>query len=441
MINTIFSKPEVLISCSSLRNLSVDKLVPLSEEKPVFIDENETSLLLRNIRIDILKNAHKTSEQIYSRHPKESIDKLIVNILLSRRYKRGSRANNDPEMILDKVQKRIQNNQPIQLTISLFPCKIPNRLKSAGYSPDLAEIASISRLAEVCIAIKQIYDPGAEIIVLTDGKRFQDIMGFPKTIINQYQLALIKMPTLLGVSQYVKLIDYVDFLKQNLSPAKIKDKTNEYEVLKREYTELIGEKIDLDNPTLFLEKLLRNKGSVEIIQKIIDLFHSLIYSIYIPEIERSIDPDTLTKAIYQDMFSVTHERSDTIALRRKTIEKTWNATVNYVAEIASGRIVKPVEYVFPDSIRCDMHNIPSRLTLYSVDRSTPLTAFHGTGFIDRKNRIGTRFRISLQSEKYRPVFGKLPEINYLNQPMFYAHDSLIDQNWLKKNVIGNIHLR
>lgn len=183
------------------------------------------------------------------------------------------------------------------------------------------------------------------------------------------------------------------------------------------------------------------KGHIAVVSKIIHLFYSLLYSNYFPYISNNCNADSVTKKIYKDIFSIYTRDKRLNECRKKVIQKTWRSTIDYIAEIASGRIVKPVEYVFPDSIRCDMHNIPDRLTLYSVDRSTPLTAFHGSGFIDTKLRIGTRYRILLQSEHFVPVYGMMCGCDYSTQPIFYIHASYVKGRRLSDDLSGRICCR
>jgi len=181
----------------------------------------------------------------------------------------------------------------------------------------------------------------------------------------------------------------------------------------------VGSELPANSPREYLESLRNREDNHDIIHKIVDLYYSLLYSKYFSELIESPNSDDLSRTVYADLFNFSDADLEINELRKKIVFSTWDSTIKYVAEIASGRVAKPVEVVFPNSIRCDMHNIVERLTLYPVDRSTTLTAFHGTGYIDFNLRPNVRFRISLQNEGFSPVFGSLLGEDYENQPLFY----------------------
>ena len=71
---------------------------------------------------------------------------MVVEVLMARRYRGGTRESSGFDILYQKVSDRIKENLPIRLTISLFPCKIPNLLKSADLLPDLADLASFGKI-------------------------------------------------------------------------------------------------------------------------------------------------------------------------------------------------------------------------------------------------------------------------------------------------------
>lgn len=440
-VNSIFTSQEVLISCSSLRTIDISAFLNEKEEHGLYLNEKAMVQIIENFKCDMFENAQRVAANIANRYQNKSLAEQIREILLNRRYKRGKRKENNPRMLLQKIVKCLTEHKPVQLTISLFPCKIPNRLKAAGHLPDLAEVASIARIAEIGLSVAQLYEPGLEVIVLTDGMRFKHVLEFDLNILARYQQQLRKIVQALDVDRYVKLVEYMSFLKKHLPKEKLQEKKNAYKNLRAEYVSLVGENIDIDSPLKYLEKLEKENKNISVVAKIINLYHSLIYSNYFAEFFENPDADLLTKRIYKNIFSFDDPDLKINQLRKKVVFKTWHATINYVAEIASGRVAKPIEKVFPDSIRCDMHNIPDRLTLYSVDRSTPLTAFHGTGFVDNKYKAGTRFRVSLQKEGFHPVFGSMLDTDYNKQPLFYLHDSCVSNSQDVNDLAALIHLR
>ncbi|KHN95591.1 Pyoverdine biosynthesis [Metarhizium album ARSEF 1941] len=72
----------------------------------------------------------------------------------------------------------VRKNEPVQLTMPAFPCKSANRNdKVLGHLPDLGEELGMTRLNDIAVAIKNVYQPGALVNIASDGILFNDIIG------------------------------------------------------------------------------------------------------------------------------------------------------------------------------------------------------------------------------------------------------------------------
>jgi pyoverdine/dityrosine biosynthesis protein Dit1 len=64
----------------------------------------------------------------------------------------------------------IENEAPIRMILPAFPAKSPNRKgKVLGALPDLGEEIALQCLQGLCDNIRQIYKPGAEVFIASDG--------------------------------------------------------------------------------------------------------------------------------------------------------------------------------------------------------------------------------------------------------------------------------
>lgn len=427
-MKNIFSKNEVLISCSSLRSIDLKTSKLVTEEKAnIAIDDKSFLLLSEKLNKLIEKNSFKTAERVKKKFwngKKTDLNRMIVEVLMARRYRGGTRESSGFDILYQKVSDRTKGNLPIRLTISLFPCKIPNLLKNAGLLPDLADFASLARLKEICLAVKHIYPVGAKFIVLMDGYRFKEILNFPDEIINKYQETLQLFSRHLNLEGCVELVDYTETLDKLLPEETKFEKRKIFLKTRAEYTKMFGENIDLKDPMLGISKILNSAKDKELANKFVALYMSLIYCIYVPEIKSSKNQDNLTLRVFEDIFNFKDSSEKINILRQKIVQDTWNFTINYISEIVSGRLTKPVEYIYPDSIRCDMHNIIDRLTLYPVNRSTKLSSFHGSGYVDKNFDINVGLRIVLTTNGYLPVYGKIFNSDYSNQPFLYLDPTL-----------------
>ena len=126
-----------------------------------------------SVALEILQELEK-----YRRFPK---DERICQI--------GS-CENCRNKYLHKIDKAISERRIITFILPAFPGKSPNPEKVLGYLPDYAEILSLSFFKSLNEEIKKIYDPGAKIILCSDGRVFSDVVGIKEDHIGEYQLAM-----------------------------------------------------------------------------------------------------------------------------------------------------------------------------------------------------------------------------------------------------------
>ncbi len=100
---------------------------------------------------------------------------------------------------LAKVISAIKTAKPVTFVLPAFPGKSPNLSKVLGPLPDMAEQLALQFLEELCEQIKELYPPGAHIILCSDGRVFSDIVGMRETDVTHYQLELKKMINELGL--------------------------------------------------------------------------------------------------------------------------------------------------------------------------------------------------------------------------------------------------
>jgi pyoverdine/dityrosine biosynthesis protein Dit1 len=58
----------------------------------------------------------------------------------------------------------------IDMALPAFPFKSANKVyKALGFLPDKAEEIALSRLHNMCRRIEEIYKPGANVVIISDG--------------------------------------------------------------------------------------------------------------------------------------------------------------------------------------------------------------------------------------------------------------------------------
>ncbi|KZF20182.1 hypothetical protein L228DRAFT_232708 [Xylona heveae TC161] len=97
------------------------------------------------------------------------------------------------------VSKQVQQGKAIRMILPAFPWKSINQVdKVLGPLPDFGEELSLARLNQLCEDIREVYTPGGEVMVATDGLVFNGKM--------------LKQPfeEMLGTNSYIDIVGITD---------------------------------------------------------------------------------------------------------------------------------------------------------------------------------------------------------------------------------------
>jgi pyoverdine/dityrosine biosynthesis protein Dit1 len=97
-----------------------------------------------------------------------------------------------------RVLSAIERGQPVSFVLPAFPGKSPNPGKVLGPRPDMAERQSLAFLDALCRRIQQLYAPGARIVLCSDGRVFNDVVGIQESDITTYQQDIADLIAELG---------------------------------------------------------------------------------------------------------------------------------------------------------------------------------------------------------------------------------------------------
>ncbi|MFF2042613.1 L-tyrosine/L-tryptophan isonitrile synthase family protein [Kitasatospora sp. NPDC058170] len=140
----------------------------------------------------------KAAASAVARDP-QALERLCADILdLLLPHRRAS----DPEvdatpadfpLQLEQLADFITAGDPILFTLPGFPCKSPNLAKVLSHLPDEGERLSLTFLNGLCEEIGKFYEPGAQILICSDGHIFGDLIHVPDDHIDQYSDELTAM--------------------------------------------------------------------------------------------------------------------------------------------------------------------------------------------------------------------------------------------------------
>lgn len=126
----------------------------------------------------------------------ERVDTLIDTILASR----GSRHCGKEAVcricykkIEEKVVNAVETNTKIQFVLPAFPAKSSNRNKTLSHLPDMGERLALRQLHSLIRKIEVCYLPGAELIICSDGRVFNDVVAVSDEDVDEYRAAISDM--------------------------------------------------------------------------------------------------------------------------------------------------------------------------------------------------------------------------------------------------------
>lgn len=107
----------------------------------------------------------------------DGITELFVRMLKhSAKYDKWTEGGDD--YFKKTIKPFILRDLPIQAVLPAFPCKSSNLDKVAGWKPDKGEELSLLRLVQFTEAVKELYNPGIIIWIVSDGHVFSDCSMF-----------------------------------------------------------------------------------------------------------------------------------------------------------------------------------------------------------------------------------------------------------------------
>lgn len=75
-----------------------------------------------------------------------------------------------------RMARKVARGQRLTFLLPAFPAKSSNRDKTHGPAPDLGELLGLRNLDAMCGEISRVYRPGAEVVICSDGRVFNDLV-------------------------------------------------------------------------------------------------------------------------------------------------------------------------------------------------------------------------------------------------------------------------
>ena len=117
------------------------------------------------------------------------------------------------------VERYVVNDEPVRMILPAFPFKSPNRSdKTLGALPDLGEELALQHLNGLCDSITEVYQPGATVIIASDGIVYNDLMGVSDADVWEYSTTIRKIVANkdLKFIETIRILDLLDQSTENL---------------------------------------------------------------------------------------------------------------------------------------------------------------------------------------------------------------------------------
>lgn len=131
--------------------------------------------------ITIEKNTFKMADQI------KFIADYVLSILLEKTNAFKIDQDFSDSIYFQRLVNFIEKSEKIQIVLPAFPAKSPNREKTSGSLPDMGEVIALKNLNDICTKIANVYQPGVELIICSDGRVFSNLVQVSDEEINNYQ--------------------------------------------------------------------------------------------------------------------------------------------------------------------------------------------------------------------------------------------------------------
>lgn len=100
------------------------------------------------------------------------------------------------------IYSHVRAGKTIPMCLPAFPFKSPNKTtKCLGKLPDRAEELALAHLNGLCMAIQDVYPPGALLTIISDGLVYNDLLGVPDKDVWNYGETLRKIAKAKGFTQ------------------------------------------------------------------------------------------------------------------------------------------------------------------------------------------------------------------------------------------------
>ncbi|MFK8257736.1 L-tyrosine/L-tryptophan isonitrile synthase family protein [Erwinia sp. AnSW2-5] len=402
---------------------------------PALINSMEQNIAHRLTAAAVRANRNASLYDMRNAGPAE----IATEILFDPKLVKVIARNTGREEVFHKIKKLNKNRQPLLLGIPLFSRKPVSPIKNRGRLPDIGDIHSIIRCAELAKLLSWVHDYDINISVFSDGFKYQRACGTPGNIISDYQKTLRFWTEKIGIDKYVSVINYEDAVAKKLGviQSSIRD-----EIYFNTYHRLVKQTRHLFNPNSLYRSFHSIEAQAPLGSKLRYVFLSIASSVFYKSDDlgnRIIGRSDLAQNIfvkfmsdlYEAIQSPTSLKTSNRELMASLILEAWDAALKYMAISLTDHNIDIWNKLQPHGIKLTIHGKPDEIQIRPTNSKFPtMTSQHSVGGIIATRsgaKITCEYRIEREAAKEIPILLETTSSTYpTNNNVPYTIRKMID---------------
>ncbi len=146
----------------------------------------------------------------------ETVYDKIFDVIRSKRFRAGTakqtRFDENKELFRPVVEQHVADGSPLEIVLPSFPFKHNNPVKVSRKTADMAEVLCLSRLYEICHALRHVHEPGAKVVIVSDGMVYREMFGVTRHEAITYRDRVRRMIAELGFEDAIEVTDMEDLI-------------------------------------------------------------------------------------------------------------------------------------------------------------------------------------------------------------------------------------
>ncbi|MGP4004686.1 L-tyrosine/L-tryptophan isonitrile synthase family protein [Streptomyces sp. 8N706] len=309
-------------------------------------------------------------------------DKVFA-LMAAARYRAGNlrqtRFAENKEIFRPTVSSRMAADEPLQFVLPSFPFKLPNLAKSTRRAPDMAELLCLRRLYEMCHAIGLVYPPGAEFVIVSDGRIYRHICGVTAHEAAVYFERSQEMIKAMGAGDRLVYTDMTDL---------VASRQDRFDRLHERLRPVLAQwwRQNPDN----LRRLTLIKNFTVNVNTSGGIIHDLL--------------QTAQKNLF---LGTAHDDADTLAnlrrVRTRLSRRANEAAFEFALLLYTLKELDLVHACYPGAVRATVHPKPGQWGVNLVNDKCVVFPWGGTAYDKGGDTWRIRYEIDLQRTDARPV--------------------------------------